>query len=813
MVPKIASPLLFATHASGGKWKPQRHLAYIDRKITDAIAGRGSKRLIVTIPPRHGKSLFISQWFPAWHIGMYPAKRVILASYEAEFAGTWGRKARGVLEEHGHWFGVQVDPSSRASSRWGVSGYAGGMQTAGAGGPLTGSGADCLAAGTLVETEAGAIAIEDICRNEHRIKVVSYNHEKGRRELRRVEAFREIKGREVLRLETVSGRVVTCTPDHRVYVCGKGYIPAVEVSPGDTLRAFGGSLPEVRRAKGKEIRQLPQVLLGNQGKRIGCVALLELRKRRREKAVRLEESRKERISGYLLRIGLCASSPRNQESAEVHYLRRSGIQENAEVLREVQAEAKGPGGDSGSLRGALRYLPEDFPKARRQPRKKGLLLAGLCEQGALSPDGWQGQSQVEKWGEPSQAAAALSQSVSDDAAKDIGTGRASLRGLSTRGILARSPYRPMHDEQREQQFSNPVLFMPSEMARGLGQQGEFDVVALVERVREKATVYDIQVEGNRNFYANGVLVHNCLIIDDAIKNAEEAYSDTIRNKIWDWWLSTAYSRLEPGGIAIVLHTRWHEDDLIGRLIREMESGGEQWEVINFPAIAEGHDVLGRAPGEALWPERYGVADLERIKNTVGPYWWSSLYQQRPAPLEGGMFKREWFKVVEGHPKLTKKCRFWDLAATDSGGDWTVGALIGLDEEGDYIILDVVRGQWEPHKRDAVILQTAASDGKDTLIRAEQEPGAAGVAQIDALTRKLQGYRFKGERASGDKVVRADAAASQSGIGRVKILRGEWNRAFLDELAMFPNGKHDDQVDAFSGSFNALIKPVSSFMVA
>jgi phage terminase large subunit-like protein len=98
-------------------------------------------------------------------------------------------------------------------------------------------------------------------------------------------------------------------------------------------------------------------------------------------------------------------------------------------------------------------------------------------------------------------------------------------------------------------------------------------------------------------------------------------------------------------------------------------------------------------------------------------------------------------------------------------------LIGLDSEGDFILLDVVRGQWEPHKRDSIILATAASDGRETLVRAEQEPGASGVAQIDAMTRRLTGYRFKGERFSGDKVVRADAVASQSGIGRGEVAEG------------------------------------------
>lgn len=572
MVPQIASPLLFATHASGGKWKPQRHLAYIDRKITDALSGRGSKRLIVTISPRHGKSEFISKWFPAWHVGMYPSKRVMLASYEADFAAGWGRKARAILEEWGHLFGVQVDPASRAANRWGVLGASGGMQTAGAGGPLTGSGADCIAEGSMVETIDGAKPIEDIQVGDIVLGWL------GQNVYRKVLATREVGERDVIELSTPTKNGVRLTPDHRV-LANDWWVRAGQITDSSSVRTLSG-----------------------------------------------------------------------EEPAVIH---------------------------------------------------------------------WAGKSRV----------------------------------------------------------------------------------------------YDIQVEECENFYANGILVHNCLIIDDPIKNAEEAYSDTIRAKLWDWWLSTAYSRIEPGGVAIVLHTRWHEDDLIGRLIQEMDNGGEAWEVINFPAIAEEHDVLGRKPGEALWPARYDEKALERIKNTIGPYWWSSLYQQRPSPLEGGMFKREWFKVIEEPGKITKRCRYWDLAATQGGGDYTVGALIGLNDEGDYILLDVVRGQWEPHRRDAIIQATAASDGREVMIRAEQEPGASGVAQIDAMTRRLTGYRFKGEKVTGDKVVRADAASSQAGIGRIKLLKGEWNRAFLDEVTMFPSGKHDDQVDAFSGAFNALTKPVSSFCVA
>jgi hypothetical protein len=145
MIESLATPALAATHLSGGKWLLTRHLAHIDRVITETIFNPEMPRLIVIeAPPRHGKSEFTSKWLPAWHAGIFPDKRVILTSYEATFARKWGREARSILEEHGHRFGVRIDPAHSAVNDWGIAGHAGGMNTSGIGGPLTGRGADLL---------------------------------------------------------------------------------------------------------------------------------------------------------------------------------------------------------------------------------------------------------------------------------------------------------------------------------------------------------------------------------------------------------------------------------------------------------------------------------------------------------------------------------------------------------------------------------------------------------------------------------------------------------------------------------------------
>lgn len=146
------------------------------------------------------------------------------------------------------------------------------------------------------------------------------------------------------------------------------------------------------------------------------------------------------------------------------------------------------------------------------------------------------------------------------------------------------------------------------------------------------------------------------ICDDPIKNAEEAASEAIRERNKDWWRSTAYTRLEPGGSAVIVCTRWHHDDLAGWLIAGGAGDGDgaasAWEVLNLPALAEDDDPLGREPGEALWPERYDRAALDEIRRSanVGEYFFAAMYQGRPVPKSGGMFKTSWFSIVDVCPQ-------------------------------------------------------------------------------------------------------------------------------------------------------------------
>jgi predicted phage terminase large subunit-like protein len=299
-----------------------------------------------------------------------------------------------------------------------------------------------------------------------------------------------------------------------------------------------------------------------------------------------------------------------------------------------------------------------------------------------------------------------------------------------------------------------------------------------------------------------------LIIDDPVKGAEQAASAIEREAQWEWFNSTAATRLEPGGSIVVVMTRWHEDDLAGRLLRSAgEGSGEVWEELRLPALAEENDLLGRNEGDALWPERFTREELEKIRDARGAYWWSALYQQRPVPRGGQMFKRSWFEIVDELPVSGLSfVRYWDKAFTEGGGAYTAGVLMAKHSSGIYYIVDVVRGQWESGSRDEMILETARRDAEEfhrVKVWLEQEPGSTGRDSCAVLIKRLAGFIVEADKVTGSKEERADPLASQAQAGNIKIVRASWNAAYLDELTIFPRGKYKDQVDASSGAFNKL----------
>jgi predicted phage terminase large subunit-like protein len=295
---------------------------------------------------------------------------------------------------------------------------------------------------------------------------------------------------------------------------------------------------------------------------------------------------------------------------------------------------------------------------------------------------------------------------------------------------------------------------------------------------------------------------NLVIIDDVVKSRAEAESETFRDRTSAWYTDDLLTRVEePGGAIILMMTRWHTGDLAGWLL-EHEPG--DWTVLSLPALAEANDALGRQPGEALWPSRYNADVLNDRRERMGSYSFAALYQQSPMPSGGGLFDAAKIKVYEVPPVCTRAVRFYDLAVTAKrSADYTVGLKLGVTADEQFVVLDVYRAQKEFPDVQEAIVQNAAIDGTGTLIRLEAEK--AGIIGLQYLMRdaRMRPYAVDIVPPEGDKYTRALPAAARVEAGRVGVVRGDWNRAFLDELATFPAAAHDDQVDALSGAYTML----------
>jgi predicted phage terminase large subunit-like protein len=292
-----------------------------------------------------------------------------------------------------------------------------------------------------------------------------------------------------------------------------------------------------------------------------------------------------------------------------------------------------------------------------------------------------------------------------------------------------------------------------------------------------------------------------LILDDLVKSRAEAESEVIREKTWDAFTGDLYNRLEPNGVIIMMFTRWHTDDPVGRAL---DMSYENWTRIHLPAIAEEHDPLGRDVGEALWPERYPIEVLTKIESAIGEYNFSSQYGQNPLPSKGGLFDTSKIERVTMLPKLNEFIRFYDLAATKkTKSDYTAGVKLGIDSQENIYILHVYREQKTPTEIELDILNNAISDSRQCQIRLEAEK--QGIVQLDYILAnpKFRGFVIDGKAPEGDKYTRATGIASRMKAGKVFMAHGEWNQAFVDELNVFPYGAHDDQVDALSGAYDAL----------
>lgn len=282
-----------------------------------------------------------------------------------------------------------------------------------------------------------------------------------------------------------------------------------------------------------------------------------------------------------------------------------------------------------------------------------------------------------------------------------------------------------------------------------------------------------------------------LLIDDPFKDRQEADSEITRQRVWDWYTSTAYTRLMPGGAVVVINTRWHDDDLSGKLLSEQQNGGDQWEVLSLPAI--------QPDGSALWPEWYPIERLEQIRSVLPARDWNSLYQQNPIPDDGDYFKADWFGEYDQLPEHLTLFGASDYAVTDNGGDWTEHGIFGVDKALNIYVVDWWRGQktsdvWIEAKCDLILRHKPQCwFGESGPIRRAVEP-----FMLRRMDERNAFCQIEWMASISDKAVRARSIQGMASMGKVFLPKNAaWKGDILAQLLRFPAGKHDDAVDVFS----------------
>jgi predicted phage terminase large subunit-like protein len=300
------------------------------------------------------------------------------------------------------------------------------------------------------------------------------------------------------------------------------------------------------------------------------------------------------------------------------------------------------------------------------------------------------------------------------------------------------------------------------------------------------------------------------VIDDPMKGRAEAQSKTMRDKTWGWMTDDFFGRFSDQAGLLMIMTRWHLDDPLGRWIEQFPLT----RVLRYSAVAEKNERY-RKKGEALFPEMKPLEFLKQRKQVLTESGWQSIYQQTPIAAGGDMFPTERFRVISSVDRnnVKKSIRYVDKAGTEDGGAWTAATLMHDMKDGTTVIEDVVRGQWSSLEREQRIMQAAMADKASCTRYAiwfEQEPGSGGKESAESSIRRFKAFNAYADKVTGAKEIRAEPYAAQVQAGQVSIVAGGWNKAFLEEHEQYPFGRYKDQVDSAAGAFNKLAESVGKY---
>ena len=615
-------------------------ITLVERGEKDPASSSGGPRLILQTPPGIGKTMMSGVHLISHAMGRHPEWDFIYATHGADLAEKVGEDTRNRINDPR--FGeihpkLELSKSSNAKNYF-TSTHGGKATFIGVDGGALGRRAHCVARGELVATEYGPRAIEDINPGD---RVWSWNHTLQKRELCAVRATQKTLSQPVVKVHGPGARI-RVTDAHLLFT-GICYSKASTLTVGDSLYV-DPSLPTLPSPSSRSApRSTTEVLWP-------CLPY----------------------------------SPPGTTLPAVPDL-RDGTEQEAQAHPVLFLRLPmGEGQESPAYSG----MPTMQDAVLRGPLQEPVLRQSMCRQRTQRPD--VGVRQPELAGRP-RGAEALGVLQEDSVASDDGARRDGVYPLRVGQTFSGSSHRRGSAQRRGGERHHSVRLLPHAISR-------LEPIPFEGRHADGyADVYDLQVDGNHNFFVNGILVHNCLIIDDPFKNEAEARSELHQEHVFKFVMSVAESRLHPYGAIVVIHQRWHVKDLIGRLL---ELKARPWTNCMYPMVAM-EDCSWRKKGESVHKERFSAKWCELTRQTKiesGNEWiWSAMYQQQPTLDSGMLFKREWFKLIP-REKFPKNLR-WYISTdfgTSSRGDPSVSQPFAIDENDNIYFVDPYHAKVEPN---------------------------------------------------------------------------------------------------------------------
>ena len=737
----------------------------------ERVANGTCKRLIINMAPRHTKSEFSSYLLPAWFLGKYPDKKIIQTAHTAELAVGFGRKVRNLVGNPHYqkiFPNVSLSSDSKAAGRWNTN-KGGDYFAIGIGGAVTGKGADCAYFSCKCLTLNGMLPVSQVKVGQ---EVYGYNHKLGRSEWTRVLA---VSTQYKPELVSVGGFI--CTPDHRIYD-GSDYTKASEARSATVLPMWERlSSPEegarkITEEKGDDEGVEVLLLERLPGSRGHLQQVSTLR--------RMESADGSNMQGMLSEGQACEGQLLSlQEGLHEGFF---GVQEGRGEEREPESLLHeevlfGLEGDQAKNVSSpyrdMQYLQISVP-GEEKVLQQGVLLEEESQEHYLR----RGVGRKE------------------EIRKEEGQ-----RGLcllpSSQGQVGGTSHQPGRDGQQsgEPDTTLRVVSQPLSSHR-IGTCAE-DLKSLLRGSGH--WVVDIQTE-SENFFCEGVLAHNCLIIDDPHSEQEAAIAaanPSIYDGVYEWYTSGPRQRLQPGGAIVIVMTRWSKRDLCGQILKasSQKDGLDEWEVIEFPAIMPS--------GNPLWPEFWPLEELEKIKAELPVAKWNAQYQQNPTSEEGALVKREWWQIWEKDepPVCEYIIQSWDTALTkgtrsDYSACTTWGIFYEKDNDGKRIAKIILLNAYQDKLEFPELKQKALEEYRywkpDCCIIEAKAAGGPLVFELRKMGIPIQDYT---PSRGNDKIVRVNAVSDIFASGFVYAPPLRWAEELIEQFASFPNSDHDDLVDS------------------